>query len=68
VNVTKTKEVAGPMRLLSVQEVGELLQVPVATLYQWRLRREEPPGLRVGRYLRYDPADLRQWIDGQKAC
>jgi excisionase family DNA binding protein len=62
----KTKEVANPVRLLSVQDVAGLLQVPVQTLYQWWLRREGPPALRVGRYVRYDPDDLRRWIDGRK--
>jgi hypothetical protein len=31
----KTKEAVGPVRLLSVQDVAGLLQVPVGTVYKW---------------------------------
>ncbi len=44
------------------------LSIPVATLYQWRHRRIGPPVYRVGRWLRYDPADIRQWLSAQKAA
>jgi excisionase family DNA binding protein len=56
-------------RLLPPEEVAEFLGVEVATLYRWRYAGEGPPALRVGKYLRYDPAALKQWLDtrGQKA-
>ena len=50
-------------RLLTTGELAAYLGVPVATLYQWRYRREGPPGFRVGRYIRYRPTDVQQWID-----
>lgn len=53
-------------RLLSVEELGELLQVPVATIYQWRYRGEGPEAIRIGRYLRFDPTDVKKWIDDRK--
>src|SRR5205085_2082061 len=40
-------------RLLSVDEVAEVLGVPVRTLHQWRHKGVGPLGLRVGRHLRY---------------
>lgn len=49
-------------RLLTVQELAEYLGVPVATLYQWRHRREGPPGFRVGRHVRYRWSDVQGWI------
>jgi DNA-binding transcriptional MerR regulator len=49
-------------RLWSVEDVAEFLGVPVETLYQWRKRKYGPPAARVGRYLRYDPADVRAWF------
>ena len=55
-----------PVRLLSVEEVAELLQVPVRTIYQWRYRGDGPRSLRVGRHLRFDPADLASWIEKRK--
>ncbi|MEG8281046.1 MULTISPECIES: helix-turn-helix domain-containing protein [Streptomyces] len=53
-----------PERYLTPADVAELLGVPVETLYQWRRKRTGPPAFRVGRHLRYDPARLRQWVDG----
>jgi excisionase family DNA binding protein len=57
-----------PVRLLSVQEVAELLQVPVKTIYQWRHRGEGPRPMRLGKYLRFDPVDVATWIEARKAC
>jgi excisionase family DNA binding protein len=65
--VARTKEVRGLVRLLSVQEVAGLLQVPVKTIYQWRYLGEGPPALRVGKYTRFDPADVVRWLDGCRA-
>ncbi|MER7761386.1 helix-turn-helix domain-containing protein [Streptomyces sp. NPDC097619] len=55
-----------PDRYLTPEDVSELLGVPVETLYQWRKKRTGPPGFRVGRHTRYDPADLHHWITEQK--
>ncbi|MEV6813666.1 helix-turn-helix domain-containing protein [Micromonospora sp. NPDC051296] len=52
-------------RLWTVQEVSAFLGVPVGTLYQWRYRRTGPRACRVGRHLRYRPADVRSWLEGQ---
>lgn len=52
-------------RLLTIQELAEYLGVPVTTLYQWRYRREGPPGFRVGRHVRYRRADVEDWIEQQ---
>lgn len=52
-------------RLLSAKEVAECLGVPLATIYTWRHRNQGPPGLRVGRHLRYRRRDLEVWIDQQ---
>jgi excisionase family DNA binding protein len=52
-------------RLLTVQELANYLDVPVATLYQWRYRREGPLGFRVGRHVRYRWCDVQEWIEHQ---
>ncbi|MGH2775633.1 MAG: helix-turn-helix transcriptional regulator [Actinomycetota bacterium] len=49
-------------KLLSLQEVAEVLNVPVGTLYKWRYEGVGPKGFRVGRGIRYEPADVRAWI------
>jgi hypothetical protein len=35
------------------------------TLAQWRLRRCGPPYFKVGRLCRYDPAQLRAWLEAR---
>jgi excisionase family DNA binding protein len=62
----KTKETAPPVRLLSVDELAASLQVPVATVYRWRYRGEGPRSMRVGRHVRFDPADVARWLDELK--
>jgi len=53
---------------LSIDEVAELLRVPKGTLYQWRSRRKGPKARKVGRHLRYDPADVQAWFRDQEAA
>lgn len=53
-------------RLLTLQEVAEYLGVPPTTIYQWRHKGEGPPGFRVGRHVRYRPADVEKWLEGQR--
>ena len=51
--------------LLTLQEAADYLGVPVATLYQWRLKGAGPRSVRVGRYLRYGPGDVEMWLNEQ---
>jgi excisionase family DNA binding protein len=54
--------VNGADRLWTVQQLAEFLGVPVATLYQWRTKRYGPTGLRIGKHIRYRPADVERWL------
>lgn len=49
-------------RLWSVHDVAGFLGVPVPTLYKWRYLGTGPAAFRVGRHLRYDPAEVRAWL------
>jgi excisionase family DNA binding protein len=51
--------------LWTVQDVSEFLRVPVGTIYQWRVRSEGPPAMRIGRHLRFDPEAVRAWSRAQ---
>jgi excisionase family DNA binding protein len=55
--------------LLSVEEVAELLQVPVSWVYERTRRRgrDRLPGFRLGKYWRFDEAELRVWLDFQRS-
>lgn len=49
-------------RLWSIRDVGRYLDVPVATIYQWRVRGEGPPATRMGKHLRFEPEVVRAWV------
>ena len=57
----------GVDRLWKIEDVSAFLDIPVGTLYQWRTRRKGPPASKVGRHLRYAPADVRAWFKSQEA-
>ena len=50
-------------RLLTLDDLAEFLEIPVATVHPWRYRQEGPPGFRVGRHLRFRWSDVERWID-----
>ncbi len=52
-------------RLVTIEELSDYLQVPVKTLYDWRHRGLGPPGLRVGRHVRYRQADVDAWLESR---
>lgn len=54
-------------RLWTIDEVSYFLgDVPKATLYQWRYLGIGPKAGRVGRHLRYDPAEVIAWFRQQQ--
>lgn len=56
-----------PDRYLTPDDIAEIFDVPLETVYQWRKKRTGPPGFRVGKHLRYDPADVRTYVTQQKS-
>jgi excisionase family DNA binding protein len=61
-----TNQQAEIHRLLwTCREAAAALNVSERTL--WKLTNEgDIPCVRIGRAVRYDPADIRAWIDAQK--
>lgn len=60
--------------LMTVQQVAELLQVPVSWVYG-RLRKRslgKLPGYRLGKYWRFDKEEVLAWLaeqrEGRKAA
>jgi predicted DNA-binding transcriptional regulator AlpA len=52
-----------PDRYLTPEDLVRLFDLPsVETVYQWRRKRMGPRGFRVGRHLRYDPAEVQAWV------
>lgn len=52
-------------KLLTSDELAEMLQVPVRTLDQWAYLKIGPPFAKVGRYRRYIPSGVKKWLDQQ---
>ena len=50
-------------RLWSVEDLSTFLGVPVDTIRGWRTKNYGPRGRRVGKHLRYDPAQVREWFN-----
>ncbi|MEU8590737.1 helix-turn-helix domain-containing protein [Streptomyces sp. NPDC048664] len=58
-----------PDRYLTPDDIADMFGVPLETVYQWRRKRTGPPGFRIGKHLRYDPADVRAYVIQRKnAC
>ncbi|MFI0230806.1 helix-turn-helix transcriptional regulator [Streptomyces sp. NPDC017086] len=55
-----------PDRYLTPHDIAEMFEVPLETVYQWRKKRTGPRGFRIGKHLRYDPADVRTYVDQRK--
>ncbi|MGW0536174.1 helix-turn-helix domain-containing protein [Streptomyces sp. NPDC003032] len=51
-----------PDRYLTPDDIAEMFGVPLETVYQWRKKRTGPPGFRIGKYVRYDPTDVRAYV------
>ena len=52
-----------PDRLINAQEAADILQVPLARVYDL-VRRGELPHIKVGRQVRFSPKSLDAWIAG----
>ena len=52
-------------RLLTVEELADLLQVPPRTIYAWRYKGVGPPAVPVGKYLRFRVEDVAAWLDNR---
>ena len=48
--------------MLGVSELSELIGVPVSTIYDWRVKGGGPVAHRLGKHLRFKPADVEAWL------
>ena len=48
------------------RELSEYLNVPIRTLYDWRLAGKGPCAVHVGRQLRYFVSDVHDWLRNQR--
>ena len=59
---TERGQMSDMTRALTEREVAELLGLSVATLRAWRHRGKGPRFLRLGRSVRYLPADVADFV------
>ncbi|WP_030753628.1 helix-turn-helix domain-containing protein [Streptomyces sp. NRRL F-5135] len=67
-SITDTLRSGLPDRYLTPDDIAEIFDVPKETVYQWRKKRVGPPGFRIGRYVRYDPADVHAYVTRAKSA
>ena len=53
--------------LLTLQEVADIVRVPVATLRYWRHLGSGPESFRIGRTVRYWRSNVLQWLEVQSS-
>jgi hypothetical protein len=53
-------------KYLTEGDAAAFLHVSQRTLQGWRWRGGGPPFLKLGRAVRYEPHQLREWIDRQR--
>lgn len=51
--------------LWNVRQASEITGLSVSTLYAW-VNRRRIPYVKIGGRVLFDPADIREWIDGSK--
>jgi excisionase family DNA binding protein len=54
-------------RLWTLQELAEFLGVPTQSIYQMNWKGTGPRSFKVGRHRRYDPRDVRQWLEARSS-
>jgi excisionase family DNA binding protein len=51
--------------LRDISWIAKKLSVPVSWLYA-RTRTNEIPHYKIGKYVRFDESEIREWLKGQK--
>lgn len=55
-----------PDRYLTPDDIAEVFDVPKQTVYQWRKKGTGPPGFRIGKHIRYDPAAVHAYVTARQ--
>lgn len=52
--------------LFDIDQLASRLRVSVGCIRAWRIKGEGPPAIRVGAALRWDPAEVDDWLDSRR--
>jgi predicted DNA-binding transcriptional regulator AlpA len=53
--------------LITTKKLAAKLRTPEATVRYWRHTNQGPPGVRIGKRVLYDEAEVDAWIEGHFA-
>lgn len=53
------------LEYLSPKEVAERFNIPETSLSKWRSLKIGPPYRKLGKHIRYKPAEVKDWIERQ---
>jgi excisionase family DNA binding protein len=51
--------------LMTLAVLASMLKIPRQTLYSWRTRGDGPPGIKLGKHIRYRRRDVEEWLDAR---
>ncbi|GID94529.1 helix-turn-helix transcriptional regulator [Amorphoplanes digitatis] len=54
--------------LLTINEVADILKIPVGTLRKWRTEGNGPEGFRLGKYVRFRHSAVNRFISAREAA
>lgn len=54
------------MKLIDVPTLSRLLNVKEKTIYDW-IRRDYVPYLKLGRLIRFDEDEIKEWLKSKKS-
>jgi excisionase family DNA binding protein len=58
-----TDQEPSAVKVMTLPQAAEYLQLPKKTLYDWRLRKIGPVSIKIGRHVRYRLVDIDRWLD-----
>lgn len=65
-NIRTTRSNTRGDELLKIDQVANRLKVSVGCISAWRIKGEGPPAIRIGTALRWDPAEVDDWLDSRR--
>lgn len=65
-NTRRHGGVASGGELLKIDQVANRLRVSVGCIRAWRIKGEGPPAIRIGTALRWDSAEVDEWLDSRR--
>lgn len=50
------------IKLLDINELAEVLGIPVRTIRKWRYEGKGPACIKIGKYIRWHPNEVDRWL------